>query len=114
VLYNPNRRGIELDLLAWCQGHGVPIMAYSPIEQGRLLEHAALKEVAARHDATAAQVALAWVLRNDGVTTVPKAGTPAHVRENHAALELELTDEDLDELERAFPPPTAPQPLEML
>jgi diketogulonate reductase-like aldo/keto reductase len=89
-------------------------MAYSPIEQGRLLGHSPLQAVAARHDATPSQVALAWVLRHEGVTTVPKAGTPEHVRQNHAALELELTDGDLDELDRAFPPPTGPQPLEML
>ncbi len=114
VLYNLGRRGIEFDLLPWCQDRRLPIMAYSPIEQGRLLEHPELQSVAARHDATAAQVALAWVLRHDGVVTVPKAGTPAHVRENHAALELELTKEDLDELDAAFPPPTGPQPLELL
>ena len=114
VLYNLTRRGIEADLLPWCQGRRLPVMAYSPIEQGRLLEHPALRAVGSRHEATPSQVALAWVLRHDGVTTVPKAGTPAHVRENHAALELELTDEDLDELDGAFPPPTGPQPLEML
>jgi diketogulonate reductase-like aldo/keto reductase len=89
-------------------------MAYSPIEQGRLLDHPSLQAVAARHDATPAQVALAWVLRHDGVVTVPKAGTPAHVRENCGALELDLTEEDHDELDRAFPPPTRPQPIEML
>jgi diketogulonate reductase-like aldo/keto reductase len=114
VLYNLTRRGIEFDLLPWCEDRGLPVMAYSPIEQGRLLGHSALEAVAARHDATPSQVALAWVLRHDGVATVPKAGTPAHVRENHAALEVRLTDEDLDELNRAFPAPTEPQPLEML
>jgi diketogulonate reductase-like aldo/keto reductase len=114
VLYNLSRRGIEADLLAWCQGRHVPIMAYSPMEQGRLLGHSALQAVAARHDAAPSQVALAWVLRHDVVAAVPKAGTPAHVRENRAALELELTDQDLDELDRAFPPPSEPQPLEML
>jgi diketogulonate reductase-like aldo/keto reductase len=114
VLYNLSRRGIEWDLVPWSRGRGLPIMAYSPIEQGRLLGHSALEAVAGRYDATPAQVALAWVLRHDHVATVPKAGTPAHVRENHAALELELTEEDLDELDRSFPPPTGPQPLEML
>jgi diketogulonate reductase-like aldo/keto reductase len=89
-------------------------MAYSPIEQGRLLGHPSLGEVAERHDATPAQVALAWVLGQDGVFTVPKAGTPEHVRENCRALDLELTEEDLDELDAAFPPPAGPQPLEML
>jgi diketogulonate reductase-like aldo/keto reductase len=114
VLYNPSRRGIEWDLLPWCQDRGLPIMAYSPIEQGRLLGHPSLAEVAKRHDATPAQVALAWVLGHDGVLTVPKAGTPEHVRENWGALELQLTDEDLRALDAAFPPPAGPQPLEML
>ena len=114
VLYNLSRRGIEWDLLPWCRERGLPVMAYSPIEQGRLLDDSVLRAIAGRHDATPAQVAVAWVLRHDHVITVPKAGTPAHVLENHAALELELTEGDLDELDRAFPPPTGPQPLEML
>ena len=114
VLYNLTRRGIEWDLMPWCQDRRLPIMAYSPIEQGRLLDHPALRAVAARYDATPAQVALAWVLGHDGVVTVPKAGTPEHVRDNCAALELQLTEEDLGELDAGFPPPTEPQPLEML
>jgi diketogulonate reductase-like aldo/keto reductase len=114
VLYNLSRRGIEWDLLPWCQSRGIPIMAYSPIEQGRLLEDATVQQVADRHGATPSQVTLAWVLRHDGVATVPKAGTPAHVRENHAALELELAEEDLEELDGTFPPPTEARPLEML
>ena len=114
VLYNLSRRSIEWDLLPWCKDRRVPVMAYSPMEQGRLLGHPSLATVAQRHDATPAQVALAWVLRHDGVVTVPKAGTPGHVRENCGALELRLTEEDLGELDRAFPPPTALQPLEML
>ena len=115
VLYNPTRRGIEWDLLPRCRERGVPIMAYSPIEQGRLLGHPALRAVAARHGATPAQAALAWVLRHgDGVIAIPKAGRPEHVRENRAALDLRLTERDLAELDRAFPPPTGPRPLELL
>jgi diketogulonate reductase-like aldo/keto reductase len=114
VLYNLTRRGIEYDLLPWCRERGLPIMAYSPIEQGRLLGHRELQGVAARHGATPAQVALAWVLRQDGVNAIPRAGTPAHVRENRAALDLRLTEQDLAALDRAFPPPTGPRPLEML
>ncbi len=114
VLYNLSRRGIELDLLPWCRAHGLPIMAYSPIEQGRLLGKPTLRGVAERHGATAAQVALAWVLRLDGVSAVAKAGTPAHVEENRAAVELRLTPQDLAELDRAFPPPAEERPLEML
>jgi diketogulonate reductase-like aldo/keto reductase len=114
VLYNLTRRGIEHGLIPWCRRLGIPIMAYSPIEQGRLLGDAALRRVAERHDATPAQVALAWVLRQDGVIAIPKAGTVDHVHENRRALELELTQQDLAALDRAFPPPTRAQPLEVL
>lgn len=111
VLYNPGRRGIEWDLLPWCELHGIPIMAYSPIEEGRLLASPGLRAVAARRGATPAQVALAWVLRRRGVIAIPKAGTPEHVRENRAALDLRLDDQDLAELDRLYPPPTAREPL---
>ncbi len=114
VLYNLTRRGIEYDLLPWCVERSIPIMAYSPIEQGRMLHHAVLRRVAERHHATPAQVGLAWVLRQDKVIAIPRAGVPDHVRENRAALEVRLTQEDLAELDRAFPPPDGPRPLEML
>jgi diketogulonate reductase-like aldo/keto reductase len=114
VLYNLRFRGIEYDLLPWCRQHGIPLMAYSPIEQGRLLEQRELRVVASRHGATPAQVALAWVLREDGICAIPKAGNLAHVRENRAALDIELTREDFDLLDRAFPAPAKPQPLAML
>ncbi len=114
VVYSLARRGIEADLLPWCQRQGIPVMGYSPVDQGRLLGHRVVKTVAGRHDSTPAQVALAWVLRHDGVITIPKAGSPEHVRENRAALDLRLSDEDLAELDRAFPPPGQPQPLETL
>ena len=114
VLYNLTRRGVEYDLLPWCRERDLPVMAYSPIEQGRLLGHRGLEGVAARHGSSPAQVALAWVLRHDWVSAIVKARSPSHVRENRAALDLRLTREDLAELERAFPPPAQPQPLEML
>jgi diketogulonate reductase-like aldo/keto reductase len=114
VLYNLKRRGIEWDLLPWCRERRVPVMAYSPVEQGRLLAKRALKEVARRRGATPAQVALAWVLRQDGVIAIPKAAQAAHVRENRAALDLALAPDDLAALDAAFPPPRAKHPLEML
>lgn len=114
VLYNLTRRGIEYDLLPWCRRKDIPVMAYSPIEQGRLLRNRALKRVAERQGATPAQIALAWVLRRDGVIAIPKSGRPEHVRENCGALNLKLTPEDLAELDTAFPPPDGPVPLEML
>jgi diketogulonate reductase-like aldo/keto reductase len=114
VLYNLSRRGIEYNLLPWCRQHGIPIMAYSPLEQGRVLNDACMRRIAARHDATPAQIALAWVLRQPKVLAIPKAGTAQHVRESHGALEVRLGQEDLDELDAAFPPPSAPRPLEMI
>jgi diketogulonate reductase-like aldo/keto reductase len=114
VLYNLSRRGIELGLLPWCREQGLPVMAYSPIEQGRLLRNPALRRIADRHDATPAQVAIAWVLQQDGVCAIPKAATPRHVDENRAALEIRLAPEDLAELDTAFPAPDRPSPLEIL
>ncbi len=114
VVYSLARRGIESGLMPWCQDRGLPVMAYSPVDQGRLLRHPVVQTVAGHHGATPAQVALAWVLRHDGVITIPKAGTTEHVRENRAALDVRLTGEDLAELDRAFPPPTEQQPLDVL
>jgi diketogulonate reductase-like aldo/keto reductase len=110
VLYNLEHRGIEFDLLPWCERSGVPVMAYSPIEQGELLRHPVLRSVAARHEATPVQAALAWVLRRD-VCAIPRATKLAHVRENRGALDIRLSAADLAELDRAFPPPTSKQPL---
>ncbi len=114
VLYNLKRRRIEYDLVPFCRARNIPIMAYSPIEQGRLLGAAALKEVAARHGASTAQVALAWLLGQPATIVIPKAANPAHVRENFGALDLKLRDDDLAILNRAFPPPQKKYPLEML
>ncbi len=114
VLYNLTRRGIEHDLEPWCRERTIPIMAYSPVEQGRMLSHTALAKVGARHGATPAQVALAWILRRPGMIAIPKAGRAEHVRENRAALDLTLTHTDLADLDRSFPPPRGARPLEML
>jgi diketogulonate reductase-like aldo/keto reductase len=114
VLYNLSRRGIEWDLLPWCRERHVPIMAYSPIEQGRVLEDRTLRRIANHHTVSPACVALAWVLRQDTVIAIPKAGTQAHVRENRAAVDVRLSEEDLAALDRAFPPPSGPVPLESL
>jgi diketogulonate reductase-like aldo/keto reductase len=113
ILYNLTRRGPEYALIPWLFERGIPIMAYSPIEQGRLLGHPALAEVARRHDATPTQIALAWVLRHDGVNAIPRASTPAHVRENAGARQVRLSREDLELLDRAFPTPSRPRPLEV-
>ncbi|CAM04468.1 diketogulonate reductase-like aldo/keto reductase [Saccharopolyspora erythraea NRRL 2338] len=114
VLYNLTRRGVEYDLLPWCGEHGLAVMAYSPIEQGRLLGDSVLKQVAQRHSATPAQVAIAWVLATEGVCAIPKAATAEHVEQNHAALEIRLSDEDLADLDARFPAPGRAVPLEIL
>ncbi|SDF00618.1 aldo/keto reductase [Terriglobus roseus] len=114
VLYNLTRRGIEFDLLPWCHQRTMPVMAYSPIEQGRMLGHPELQKVAERHSATPAQVALAWILRDKEVIAIPRAGEPSHVRENRGAVDLRLSEKDLEELDRAFPPPRRKVQLEML
>jgi diketogulonate reductase-like aldo/keto reductase len=114
VLYNLLRRGIEWDLLPWCQTHGLPVMAYSPLEQGRLNGHPVLRAIGGAHKATSTQVALAWVLAHKGVCAIPEAGTPEHVRRNREALDLELEADDLLKLDGAFPPPSRPVPLEVI
>jgi len=114
ILYNLTRRGPEFDLIRWCRQKTISIMAYSPIEQGRMLGHKALGEVATRHGAAPAQVALAWLLRQDGMMVIPKASRQQHVRENLGALDLKLTDQDLADLDRAFPPPKRQTSLGML
>jgi diketogulonate reductase-like aldo/keto reductase len=115
VLYNPASRGIEFDLLPWCAAHAMPVMAYSPVGQaGSLLRAPGLNAVARRHGATPAQIAIAWSLRHQGIISIPKAATTAHVRENAAAADITLTPTDLAELDQAFPPPARKQRLEML
>jgi diketogulonate reductase-like aldo/keto reductase len=114
VLYNLTRRGIEWDLLPWCRERQLPIMAYSPIEQGRLLTRPALRRLAEARGVTPAQLALAWVLRQTGVIAIPKAATPEHLRENRAAIDLALSEAELAALDKAFPPPKRKEPLAML
>lgn len=114
VLYNLSRRGTEYDLLPWCKAHGVPVIAYSPIEQGRILDDPTLKQIAAKHETTTAQIALAWVLSHPNILAIPKAGTAAHTRENHGALAITLDEEDLRLLDRTWPAPNSKIPLEMI
>ena len=114
VLYNLSRRGVEYDLLPWCQHRGIAVMAYSPIEQGSLARNETLIHIAKAYQATPAQVALAFLLERDGVIAIPKSSHPQRVTENREAADLDLTDEDLDALDAAFPPPSRPMPLEMI
>lgn len=114
LLYHLGSRGIEYDLLPWSQEHLMPVMAYSPLGRGDLLKHPALMAVADRHDAEPAQIALAALLRQEGVIAIPKASTVAHVEANAAALEIELDAEDIAVLDAALPPPTSEQPLDII
>jgi diketogulonate reductase-like aldo/keto reductase len=114
VLYNLHTRGIEWDLEPLCRGRGIPIMAYSPLDQGRLLENARFCDLASSSGMTAAQLALAWTLRRGQVITIPKAGTRQHLDEIVAARDIELGADVLDGLDRIFRPPTGPEPLAML
>ena len=114
ILYNLTRRGPEYDLLPWCARKGMPVMAYSPLEQGRLGGHRALQPIAEKHAVSDMTVALAWVLRRDGVIAIPKAARSEHVKANVAALDVNLDAEDLAALDAAFPPPTAKTHLEIL
>ncbi len=114
VLYNLTRRGIEFDLLPWSRERGIPTMAYSPVEQGALAGDRRMKNVAERHGATPAQIALAWVMREGGVIAIPKASRPQHVRDNRAALDIRLTPQDLADLDAVFAPPSRKRGLEMI
>jgi len=114
LLYNLSRRGIEWDLLPWLRERRVPVMAYSPIEQGRLLGDRKLAGFAQRHGVTPSQAALAWLLQKDGVIVIPKTGRRERLKENLGALGTPLDAAQLAELNRLFPPPQRAQPLEML
>jgi diketogulonate reductase-like aldo/keto reductase len=115
VLYNPDERGIEFDLLPWCRAQKMPVMAYSPLGQaGKLLRSPALKAVAQRHEATPAQIVIAWSLRDGNTISIPKSADAAHLRENAKAAAIRLSAEDLAEIDRAHKPPSRKTSLGML
>jgi diketogulonate reductase-like aldo/keto reductase len=107
VLYNLDNRGIEQDLLPWCEQHGMPVMAYSPLDGAgaRLLRDPTLARIGAAHNCSAAAVALAWTIRNGNVIAIPESGSAEHVKENAVALCLTLTPDELRTLDAAHPPP---------
>lgn len=114
VLYNLGVRGVEWDLLPWCQNNAMPLMAYSPLGQGEILHEPALAEVARRHNVTPAAIAIAWSLRLDGVMSIPKSASPKRIDENIKALDVALSPDDLATLDDAFTPPAGPSPLYMI
>ncbi|MDE5876433.1 MAG: aldo/keto reductase [Muribaculaceae bacterium] len=111
VLYNLGERGVEFDLIPWSQSHNMPVIAYSPIAEGRLLKNPVIQRIAERHNATPAQIALAWTIRLEGVMAIPKASSSTHVIDNFKALDIVLSEEDLRALDTTFPPPTKRIPL---
>jgi diketogulonate reductase-like aldo/keto reductase len=114
VFHHLGLRGVEFDLLPWSQARDMPLMAYSPLGRGDLLGHPVLREIADRHAASPAQIALAALLLNPGVVAIPKASSIAHVEDNAAALDIVLDAEDLAALEKAFPAPTEARPLDII
>lgn len=119
VLYHLASRGIEYDLLPWCQQQQLPVMAYSPLAQaGRLrdglISHPALNGLAREKGVTVAQLLLAWIISHKGMMAIPKAGSIAHVKENAAALEVVLDENDIAVMEKAFPAPGRKTPLDMV
>ncbi len=119
VLYNLAHRGIEWKLLPWCRERGIPIMAYSPLgndraEQKRIFGQEAMRAITSRHNATPAQIVLAWLMRHPDLVVIPKASSSEHIRQNRAAHDIKLTDRDLQELDHAFQPPRRKIPLEMV
>lgn len=114
VLYHLGERGIEFDLLPHCAADGIAVMAYSPLAQGAILANPALAKVAARHGVTPAAIAIAWTLRHPNVISIPKTSSIERLRENTRAAELQLSSQDLAELDAAFPPPRRATRLAML
>ena len=114
VLYNLSRRGIERNLLPWCTQRQMPVMVYSPVEQGRILNNATLKQLAKERDASAAQIAIAWLLQQPNVVIIPKSSRIDHIEQNYAAQHLALSPQELETLEVAFPAPKKSIPLQML
>ena len=113
VYFSVGSRGVEFDLLPWQQHRSMPLMAYCPLDQGALVHHPVLIEIARRRDATPAQIALAWLMAQPGVVAVAKSGHPERLRENWGAASLRLTDPDRAQIEASFPAPQRATPLEV-
>lgn len=111
VLYNLKNRGVEYDLIPWSEQHAIPLMAYTPLGEGQLRNHRTLEEIVRKHNATSTQIMLAWIMRTSNVIAIPKASSMAHVEENARSLDIVLTEEDMKEIDKAFPAPTQKIPL---
>lgn len=114
VLYNLGRRWPEWQLLDWCEQKSVPVMAYTPLEPAAGQSNPVLDQIAVEHDASAAQIALAWVLRRQNVIAIPKAASVAHVEQNAAVFAIKLSDDELAALDKVWPAPDSPASIEMI
>ena len=114
ILYNLSRRGPEFDLIPWCENHNIPVMAYAPIEQGRIMKNRDLLDIAGKLNVAPSVLALAWVIRNPLMIAIPKTSSIKHLRENTKALDLTLDQDVLQRLDKIFLPPTRKQPLEVI
>lgn len=114
VLYNLSTRGIEFDLMPWMTENAMPLMAYSPLDEGRLMRHHGLGKMAGRLGVTPAQLALAFLISRDNVIAIPKSSSPERVAENRASADIELSEDQLAELDQLFPPPRSREPLQMI
>ena len=114
ILYNLSRRGPEFDLIPWCEDHNIPVMAYAPIEQGRIMKNRDLLDIAGKLNVAPSVLALAWVIRNRLMIAIPKTSSINHLRENTKALDLTLDHDVLRALDKIFLPPTRKQPLEVI
>jgi diketogulonate reductase-like aldo/keto reductase len=105
VYLSLGQRGPEFSLLPWLRRHAMPLMAYSPIDQGTLARHQALAAIGAPLGLTAAQLALAWAVAQPGVIAIPKAVKTQHLRDNFAAAQASLPVDTLQRIDTLFPPP---------
>lgn len=114
LYYAVSARGIEFDLLPWQRQHHIQTMAYSPLGEGRLVEHPVLAEVGEQQGVSAAQIALAWCIREPGVAAIPKSVRPERIEQNLRAAQIRLTAAQLQQIDQAFPPPRSKRPLEII
>ncbi len=105
IWYSVSQRGAEFDLLPWMRERGLPLMAYSPIDQAALAADRTLAAIGRCVQASAAQVALAWAMRAGDVIAIPKAVKVDHQRDNLASTRLTLDAEAISAIDRSFPAP---------
>jgi diketogulonate reductase-like aldo/keto reductase len=114
VYFSLSERGPEFSLLPWMRERAMPLMAYSPIDQGTLAGDDTLAQIGRERSLTAAQVALAWVVSRPGVAAIPKASSAGHLKENLAAASLHLSEDELRRIDKRFAPPKKKTPLSMI